>query len=63
MSQKSVEVITCESGDWEVLKYNGEIVFEGHSIPNYEWMSLLKKLYVSTSSKEITDEEMENGNY
>ena len=28
-----VEVVTSESGDWVIIKLNGEIIEEGHSIP------------------------------
>ena len=55
-----VEVITSESGDWGVIKLNGEIIEEGHSIPTIGWLSLLGKLGVKTSMKEISDEAMEN---
>lgn len=58
-----VELITCESGDWVVIKLNGEIVEEGHSIPVRGWFNLLEQLNVSTSMKEISDEEAENGKY
>ena len=55
-----VEVITSESGDWVVIKLNGEIIEEGHSIPTNDWLSLLERLDVKTSMKEISDEAMES---
>lgn len=55
-----VEVITSESGDWVIIKLNGEIVEEGHSIPTNGWLSLLERLDVKTSMKEISDEAMES---
>ena len=55
-----VEVITSESGDWVIIKLNGEIIEEGHSIPAYGWLSLLERLDVKTSMKEISDEAMES---
>lgn len=58
-----VEVITCESGDWVVVKLNGKVFKEGHSIPESGWLNLLEKLNVKTSMKEISDEEMENGEF
>lgn len=58
-----VEVITSESGDWVVIKLNGEIIEEGHSIPSTGWLRLLDKLNVSTSRKEISDEAMENRDF
>lgn len=55
-----VEAITSESGDWVIIKLNGEIIEEGHSIPAYGWLSLLERLDVKTSMKEISDEAMES---
>jgi len=55
-----VEVITSESGDWVIIKLNGEIIEEGHSIPTNGWLRLLKRLDVKTSIKEISDEAMES---
>ena len=58
-----VELITCETGDWEVLKLNDEIIAEGHSLSNMDWFTLLDKLDVLFGGTEISDEDMENGNY
>ena len=55
-----VEVITSESGDWVIIKLNGEIIEEGHSIPANGWLGLLERLDVKTSMKEISDESMES---
>jgi len=55
-----VEVINSESGDWVIVKLNGEIIKEGHSIPTKGWLSLLERLDVKTSIKEISDEAMES---
>lgn len=61
--ENRVEVITCESGDWEVLKLNEEIIAEGHSLSTYDWFSLLDKLDTLIGEKEISDEDMEDGKY
>lgn len=58
-----VEVIISESGDWVVIKLNGEVIEEGHSISINGWLSLLGMLDVKTSKKEISDEAMENGEF
>lgn len=58
-----VEVIISESGDWIVIKLNGEVIEEGHSISINGWLSLLGMLDVKTSKKEISDEAMENGEF
>lgn len=58
-----VEVIISESGDWIVIKLNGEVIEEGHSIPARGWLGVLEKLNVKTSMKEISDEAMESGEF
>lgn len=59
-----IEIISCESGDWEVLKVDDEIYYEGHSIPNEIWIRLLRgKLDVECVESDISDEDMEMGNY
>lgn len=58
-----VEVIISESGDWVVIKLNGEVIEEGHSIPTNGWLSLLGRLDVKTSMKEVSDEAMESGEF
>ena len=58
-----VEAITSESGDWVIIKLNGEIIEEGHSIPVRDWLGILEKLNVKTSIKEISDEAMESGEF
>ena len=55
----TVETVTNESGDWVVLIVDGEVYYEGHSIPTDEWLMLLKKFGLETIEKEISDEEME----
>ena len=65
MSKPFIELITCESGDWEVLRVNlGEdFDFSGHSIPNHGWVRLIKMLGYEVEEKEISDEDMEFENY
>lgn len=62
--EPKLELIRCESGDWQVLKLNGEIFAEGHSIRNEDWITLINELFgIDILEKEISDENMENGNY
>lgn len=68
MSKPFIELISCETGDWEVLKYKTKndkdyISIEGHSISNWDWIELLKHLGYEVKKTEISDEDMENGNY
>lgn len=59
----TVEVFTSESGDWIVIKLNGKVYEEGHSIPVHRWLDLIEKFGNKISSKEVSDEDMENGDY
>ena len=65
MSKPLIELITCESGDWEVLRVNlGEdFKREGHSITRHDWSDLLNFLGYKLEVIEISDEDMEEGNY
>ena len=60
-----IELITCESGDFEVLQVNlGEDFYrEGHRISNQDWIKLLKELGYPVTKKCLSDENMEYGDY
>ena len=55
-----IEIITNESGDYEIIKADGDIVWSGHSIPHYVFLGLLRSAGINTKTVEISDEEMEN---
>jgi hypothetical protein len=65
MSKPFIELITCDSGDWDVLRVDlGEgFNYEGHSIPDYQWIKLLNILGYEVEVRNISDEDMENGKY
>jgi len=65
MIKPLIELITCESGDWEVLQVNlGEdFIREGHRISNHDWIKLLKELGYPVTKKCLSDEVMEYGDY
>jgi len=65
MSKPLIELIVCESGDWEVLQVNfGEdFKCEGHSISNYGWIGLLEVLGFEVETKKISDKDMEDEKY
>jgi len=65
MSKPLIELITCESGEWEILRVNfGEdFKHEGHSISNYGWIGLLEVLGFEVKVREISDENLEMGEY
>ena len=63
MGESHIELITCECGDWEVLRVNGACFAEGHQVDRYDWIKLLNHLGFKVDNKEISDEDMEEGNY
>lgn len=55
-----IELITCESGDWAVLRSKQlNFEYQGHSIPYHEWIKLLILLGYKVEEQEITDKDME----
>ena len=64
-SKPLIKLITCNSGDWSVLRVNLGEDFErqGHSISKWDWIDLLKLLGYKVETREISDEDMEYGNY
>lgn len=60
---KKVELITSESGDWAVIKIDGKSEYEGHSIADHQWLEILMKAGIEVSSKEVSNEDMEEGNF
>ena len=65
MSKPLIELISCNAGDWSVLRMNlcADYESQGHSIPNHEWIRLIKLLGFEVEEREISDEDMEYGNY
>ena len=65
MTKPIIELTSCNAGDWSVLRVNlGEnFEFQGHSIPNHEWIRLIKLLGYKVEERIISDEDMEYGNY
>lgn len=63
--KRKIEYITCESGEWEVIRINGGRDFneEGHNINIHQWFSLLEYLGFEIERVILTDEEMEEGDY
>ena len=60
-----IEHIVNEGGDWVVLRVDGQEYYSGHSVPDFVWMDLITKISPSllTDCKEISDEDMEEGDY
>lgn len=65
MSKPFIELITCECGDWEILRVNlGEdFQAEGHCLNSWDWIELLDLLGYKVEEREISDEDMENRRY
>lgn len=58
-----IDYYTCESGDWEVLKVDGIIYTDTHSLSSYHFLKLLEENSCEVTRHELTDEEMEDGIY
>lgn len=56
-SNTEIELITCESGDWEIVKVNGLTIDSGHSI---DWPEVIKFLGYNFKEEYLTDEAMED---
>jgi len=65
MGKPLIQLISCESGDWNVLRVNCGEDFKanGHSISNHDWIRLLNLLGYEVEEKEISDDDMEMENY
>jgi len=62
-SERTIELIGCESGDWYVLKVDGKVYCEGHDVPHHTWLALVCEIgNVTVRNKTISDEEMEKHN-
>lgn len=59
----SIEYITCPDGDYRVLLVNGSVDYEGHSIPDSHWIGLLESFGFTVRKTEISNKQMEEGNY
>jgi len=65
IAKREIEIITCESGDWEVVRVGDgrEFIESGHSINGHQWVKLLKYLGFDVKEICLSDEEMEDGDY
>ena len=61
MEDNKISIITCESGDWPILRYE-DFERSGHRIELKDIEDLLKYLGYEVEYKEISDEEMEELN-
>lgn len=57
MNKNKIEYITNESGDWCVLKLNGEVFDEGHIISGHSWVELIRELNFTVDEIELSDNE------
>lgn len=56
-----VKLITCESGDWQILEINGTRWASGHSISDHDWLGLLSEHFDCLIERTcVSDEEMES---
>ena len=64
-AKRKIEVISCENGEWEVVRIDKgrDFVASGHSIGTHQWVHLLRYLGFDVEEIELTEEEMEKGDY
>lgn len=60
-----IDYISCPSGDYYILKMDGRIFSEGHSISAGTFLELLADYCegVTVHFIEVSNEDMEEGNY
>lgn len=65
LEKQVIELITCESRDWEVLRLNAGEKFEKsrHKILSRNWIELIETLGYEVIQREISDKDMESCNY
>ena len=51
-----IELITCD--DWAILKLDGRVYDEGHSISNRTWLALLRRIGNDVEWEEVDEDEM-----
>lgn len=58
--EKFVKLITCESGDWQILEVDGVEWASGHRITEDDWLELISEHFDGMIERRcISDEEME----
>lgn len=55
MANNKIKITRCESGDWEILEYNGYRDSNHH----IDYVDFLRHLGYEVEEVEVTDEEME----
>lgn len=63
MGTPRIEILTCPAGDWTVVMYNGSVDYEGHSLPLFYLTDLIQSLGAKVTTREISDEFMQEGKY
>lgn len=56
ISDTTISITSCSSGDWVILSINGDEYTQGHSI---DYLQLLKDLGYNVIQTELSDEDME----
>lgn len=59
----TVELLTCPSGDWEILLVNGEYFTSGHAVCVHDWLNVMRLLGHDVVERTISDEKMEVEDY
>jgi hypothetical protein len=60
----SIKTVATKDGDWIAVLINGQVDYEGHSIPDRYWIELLKSFgFNAEVLPDISTEDMTEGNY
>lgn len=55
-----VKLITCESGDWNIVEVDGKEFVGGHTISDHDWLGILAECFDADIEVVcISDDEME----
>ena len=57
--EKTIELINCESHDWQILKVDGEVIMSDHTISEFYWLKLLEELGCIVKTTTVSNEEIE----
>lgn len=55
-----VKVLRWKSGDWIALEVDGELVYEGHTIPDAVWVTLLSQGFRSIPPNVVVELQIED---
>lgn len=61
MAKVDILLKKWDTGDWEQLVVDGNVYYEGHSIPNFIWTQLIEDLGFPVAREEVIYDEENDG--